>query len=41
VKDATAHIKNLAAHEPLDADEVDAVLRGWPIAATVAEREEV
>jgi homocitrate synthase len=41
VKDATAHIKHLAANEPLDADEVDAVLRGWPVAAVVGEREEV
>lgn len=39
VKDATAHIKVLADKQPLDVDEVDAVLRGWPVA--IPEREEV
>ncbi len=39
VKDATAHIKVLADKQPLDVDEVDAVLRGWP--AAIPEREEV
>ena len=31
IKDATAHIKNLADTQPLSMDELDEVLRAWPI----------
>jgi hypothetical protein len=35
VREATAHIKNLADHHPLSVEEVDTVLRGWGAAVTV------